>query len=44
MKLKQVVRLDGLYTILTKERVFWTSRDDKSWGNDKEIHGGTSGR
>lgn len=22
MKLKQVVRLDGLYTILTKERVF----------------------
>lgn len=39
VKLKEVVRLRGLYTILTNERGFEISRDNKLLISDYEIYG-----
>lgn len=44
VKLKEVVRLRGLYTLLTKERGLGASKDDRLRGSDDGICRGSDRR
>lgn len=37
VKLKEVERFGSLYALLHKGKRVWVSRDNESWGRDKEM-------